>query len=1209
MPETHFMEKPMKKTNTLLMLVACCTLAALAAPAATLYVWQNSPSPTPPHTNWAKAAHTIQEAVDAAQAGDTVLVTNGVYATGGWALDGTMTNRVTVNKALTLRSVNGPEVTMIEGAQAPGGGLGHGAVRGVYLTNGAVLCGFTLTNGATGDFASSGALLNGIDGGGVMCESLSVLTNCILIGNSAYFGGGVENGTLYNCALIGNSAVYGGGARSTTLNNCTLTGNSAFIAGGGTEGGSLFNSIVYYNQAAYDPNCSGTLLSYSCAVPKPATGEGNIADEPRLAGPWHLSAQSPCLGKGSATYASGLDLDGEPWNNPPSMGCDEHPPGTIGGNLTVSLRAAYTNVAVGCTVDFTGTIAGQVTACRWEFGDGTMVSNRPSASHAWATPGEYSAVLRAYNEAHPDGASATLTIRVVERPVHYVALQSPDPIWPYTNWSTAARSIQDAVDATGTPGAMVLVSNGVYAAGGRAVFQTMTNRVVVDKPVQVESLNGPAVTVIEGRTVGTGAGPGAVRCVYLTKGATLSGFTLTNGATLDTGDWLHFTSGGGVCGTGIGAVVTNCMLIGNTAGSYGGGAEGVTLSHCTLSNNLAPEGSGGADDCILFNCILSDNSAPGEDGEGGGVGYSTLYNCTLTRNSAFWDGGAAYLGTLYNCTATENGAGYGGGVSGATLNNCILYYNSARSDPNYANSALNYCCTTPLPGSGTANITNPPMFVDFLAGNLRLQSNSPCINAGNNAYVSGTTDLDGRPRIVGGPVDMGAYEWQGPTRYVDAASTNPVAPYSSWACAAVTIQDAVDATAPGDEVVVTNGVYATGGRWHSRVAVDKPLTLRSVNGPGLTIIRGYQLPGTTNGYGAIRCVFLSDGAVLSGFTLTNGATEDWPGDCYGGGVFCSALSSALVTNCVFVGNSAAVGGGGAAYGTFYHCLFTGNSAGGGGGAYYGTLNNCVLTGNSGGGAYNGIMVNCTITGNSGGGVASSDEGFHLCLNSIVYYNTPENYDDDIWLNWCCTTPMRTYYGWGLGLGNITNEPAFVDRAAGNFRLQSNSPCINSGELPGIIFGWLGPSIAVTDIDSYGNPRLVGGNVDMGACEFQSPSSVISYAWLQQYGLPTDGSADFADPDSDHLNNWQEWRCGTDPTNALSVLKLLPPACADGNVTLTWLSVSGRNYFLEYSTGLSANPRFLPLATDIDGQPGTTTFTDTNAVGPLPRFYRVGVSTR
>jgi hypothetical protein len=107
------------------------------------------------------------------------------------------------------------------------------------------------------------------------------------------------------------------------------------------------------------------------------------------------------------------------------------------------------------------------------------------------------------------------------------------------------------------------------------------------------------------------------------------------------------------------------------------------------------------------------------------------------------------------------------------------------------------------------------------------------------------------------------------TRYVDAASAKPAPPYTNWATAAANIQDAVDVALAGDEIIVTNGMYASGGRavgtnvLVNRVAVDKPLTVRSVNGPEFTIIQGYQVPGTTNGDAAVRCVYLANGASLA----------------------------------------------------------------------------------------------------------------------------------------------------------------------------------------------------------------------------------------------------------------------------------------------------------------------------------------------------------
>ena len=85
------------------------------------------------------------------------------------------------------------------------------------------------------------------------------------------------------------------------------------------------------------------------------------------------------------------------------------------------------------------------------------------------------------------------------------------------------------------------------------------------------------------------------------------------------------------------------------------------------------------------------------------------------------------------------------------------------------------------------------------------------------------------------------------TRYVNLNNPGPRLAYTNWATAATNIQDAMDVAVAGDDILVTNGVYQTGARavygMSNRVAVTKPVTVRSVNGPAVTSIVGYQVPG------------------------------------------------------------------------------------------------------------------------------------------------------------------------------------------------------------------------------------------------------------------------------------------------------------------------------------------------------------------------------
>ena len=162
----------------------------------------------------------------------------------------------------------------------------------------------------------------------------------------------------------------------------------------------------------------------------------------------------------------------------------------------------------------------------------------------------------------------------------------------------------------------------------------------------------------------------------------------------------------------------------------------------------------------------------------------------MVAGQAFYSGSAV---TLTNVTFSGNYAGIQGGglennLAVTSMVNCIFWGNAAgSSDPQMYNpSGISVSFSDiqqtsgVFPGAGNLNVD--PLFVSPVlaasapttSGDYHLQITSPAIDAGNNAAITATTDLDGYPRRMDVPsvpdtgsgtppiVDMGAYERIGP---------------------------------------------------------------------------------------------------------------------------------------------------------------------------------------------------------------------------------------------------------------------------------------------------------------------------------------------------------------------------------------------------------------------------------------------------------------
>ncbi len=785
------------------------------------------------------------------------------------------------------------------------------------------------------------------------------------------------------------------------------------------------------------------------------------------------------------------------------------------------------------------------------------------------------------------------------------------------SWETAYPTLQAAADLAGTDGEIWVVQGIYTAVAGDAVAAFSAAQRVYGGFRGTENAREERdwqdnPTTIDGQNVR--------RCVTASAGVVVDGFVLCNGSALQGGGMRqgtavnctfnsnHANFGGGMWrGNAV-----NCLFVGNTAegdfgchgydyemsmptdcywdGGLGGGMYEGNAWGCVFKNNIATAYGGGK--CLgeSVNCVYSENSTTASyyGGVGGGQYRGNVINCTFYNNT----GGGGYYGS---------NAGYGGVGNNDFVVSCVFSGNSC--DIYGSPSVTHSCYADSTGGEMDGNISADPLFFNPAEGDFRLRYGSPCVDAGHEYWLSyySMEDIRGVSRPQGAGVDMGAYEQNAedlevfPRRIlrVNGASTAQSPDGLSWDSAYVTLQEAMLAAMPGDELWVAGGVH-TAPDGESVVAVKRLVWI--YGGFSGTETTRDERDWTANetvidGQNLRRCVAADDDGGIDGFTLRGGSALMGAGMLGGTAVNCvftdnhaksldasgswevsaggmkgkkavncvfsgnsstgvgGGMSGGMAEKCTFTGNSAnegggmeggkaekcvftgnsatggggmygteavdsvfrdnhAIDGGGMTYGNAERCSITGNSATGGGGGTYGTeLVMCTISGNSsgghGGGMYGGRANNCLITGNGGGiGGGSSESRIVNCtvygntateggglymgvaVNSILWGNTGGDFLYCIGEYSCAGAPFDGIpFEWSKDdVGNIYEDPLFVNAAAGDFRLLPGSPCIDTGTS-----AWNGlGGIIIFEMDILGVLRPQGAGMDMGAFEYVQP---------------------------------------------------------------------------------------------------------------------------